>query len=475
MRHLTPFAAAALLAWVAVPLGSTVDWLPYECACGLLFVSALLALLSTSGALRPTWGQVPASLAYMAAVGMLRGSAGGIYSGVDALALIPVFYTALYSPHRRHLYVLLGALALFYLLGAAIGGVTAHPGDLYREALLTFAVSAIVGLTTQNLVARIRRQAEDSGRRERMLQQVGLAVSRLFDSDDPRSEACDAARTVSGASAAILFERTDSGDVVSTATAGMDVGPVTFPAAAVHPLHTAFATGLPRLISGLVEACSVYPELWEACGGPESILYQPVVRGDDVIGVLAVGWPTAMRASGARATVVALLAHEAGLAISRADEISALARTAQTDPLTGLPNRRAWDERLAHAAEAGEAVTIAMLDLDNFKRFNDTFGHPAGDRLLKATAAAWRDALRTEDLVARLGGEEFGVLLFDCDRPAALQVTERLRELVADGQTCSVGIAVRQPDEPIDTVLARADAALYHAKSTGRDRACISV
>lgn len=120
-------------------------------------------------------------------------------------------------------------------------------------------------------------------------------------------------------------------------------------------------------------------------------------------------------------------------------------------------------------------MTIAMLDLDNFKRFNDTFGHPAGDRLLKETTAAWRDALRPEDLVARLGGEEFGLLLFDCDLAAAVSVTDRLRDLVTHDQTCSLGMAVRHRDEPLDAVMARADRALYNAKAAGRDRACLSV
>jgi diguanylate cyclase (GGDEF)-like protein len=169
--------------------------------------------------------------------------------------------------------------------------------------------------------------------------------------------------------------------------------------------------------------------------------------------------------------VVALLAHEAALAIHRADEISALAGMATTDPLTGLPNRRAWDERLSRAVGENQPVTIAMLDLDHFKDFNDANGHPAGDRLLKETSAAWRDVLRAGDMVARLGGEEFGLLLFDCELDAAIEVTERLRELVTHGQTCSVGLAVRHPGEGVDTVMARVDRALYDAKSAGRDRA----
>ena len=116
--------------------------------------------------------------------------------------------------------------------------------------------------------------------------------------------------------------------------------------------------------------------------------------------------------------------------IDRADALSELTDMASTDPLTGLPNRRAWDARVAGALAAGERFTIAMLDFDHFKEFNDTHGHPAGDRLLRDTTAAWREQVRSGDLLARLGGEEFGLLLINCDTPRATEVIERLRGVV---------------------------------------------
>ena len=116
-----------------------------------------------------------------------------------------------------------------------------------------------------------------------------------------------------------------------------------------------------------------------------------------------------------------------------------------------------------------------MLDLDHFKQFNDAFGHPAGDRLLKEAAAAWRDQLRTGDVLARLGGEEFGVLLQNCDEETALEVVGRLLAHVPEGRTCSAGIAIQAPDESGEALVARADAALYEAKAAGRDRAHVSM
>ena len=126
--------------------------------------------------------------------------------------------------------------------------------------------------------------------------------------------------------------------------------------------------------------------------------------------------------------MVALLAHEVAAVISRADALDHLSDEALTDALTGLPNRRAWERQLRQLSAVGQQLAIGMLDLDHFKEFNDTYGHPAGDRLLKETAAAWRDQLRPGDVLARVGGEEFGLLLLDCDAHTASEVVDRLRD-----------------------------------------------
>jgi diguanylate cyclase (GGDEF)-like protein len=113
---------------------------------------------------------------------------------------------------------------------------------------------------------------------------------------------------------------------------------------------------------------------------------------------------------------------------------------------------------------------VAMLDLDNFKAFNDRYGHQSGDRLLRAATAAWKDALRPGDILARYGGEEFGVLLPNCNVADATAVIERLRAATPGGETCSAGIAeVQRGDSPL-AIMHRADEALYEAKSAGRDR-----
>jgi diguanylate cyclase (GGDEF)-like protein/PAS domain S-box-containing protein len=152
---------------------------------------------------------------------------------------------------------------------------------------------------------------------------------------------------------------------------------------------------------------------------------------------------------------------------------------AHTDELTGLPNRRAWEEELrrevARAARHGHPLCVVMLDLDRFKDYNDTHGHPAGDALLRDVAVAWRTAIRVTDFIARHGGEEFAALLSEV-RPdeAASSIVERLREAVPAGQTCSAGVALWDGAESPEAALARADAALYDAKRAGRNRISIA-
>jgi diguanylate cyclase (GGDEF)-like protein len=162
-------------------------------------------------------------------------------------------------------------------------------------------------------------------------------------------------------------------------------------------------------------------------------------------------------------------------AIKRADLLSQLTDMASTDSLTGLPNRRAWETNLHRALLEGEPFVLAMLDLDYFKSFNDTRGHPAGDRLLKETAVAWREELRSGDFLARIGGEEFALLLPHCATKDALAVVDRLRKRVRYEQTCSAGIVVQEPGEDADALMARVDKELYVAKAAGRDRVSLTV
>ncbi|WP_185827567.1 sensor domain-containing diguanylate cyclase [Halomonas nitroreducens] len=154
------------------------------------------------------------------------------------------------------------------------------------------------------------------------------------------------------------------------------------------------------------------------------------------------------------------------------------------DPLTGVANLRYFFERAAdeyaRVRRSGGDCSLLMLDLDHFKRINDHWGHATGDEVLKAFCDTVRDSLREVDLLGRLGGEEFAVLLPDTDREGAARVAERLRRRVEqhpvpqDSQvipyTVSCGVATLRPDDDsAEAVLRRADDALYRAKAAGRN------
>jgi diguanylate cyclase (GGDEF)-like protein len=146
---------------------------------------------------------------------------------------------------------------------------------------------------------------------------------------------------------------------------------------------------------------------------------------------------------------------------------------ARTDQLTGVPNRRAFDELLPDVLSsiaAGTPLCLALLDLDLFKDYNDTFGHPAGDQFLKDATAAWSRELRGTDVLARYGGEEFAVILRDCQLENAAGVLDKLRRATPAGQTVSVGIAQWDTLETRQAFVQRVDEALYEAKAAGRNR-----
>jgi diguanylate cyclase (GGDEF)-like protein len=172
-----------------------------------------------------------------------------------------------------------------------------------------------------------------------------------------------------------------------------------------------------------------------------------------------------------------VVARMAGLIRRVEEQAQELSGLASRDGLTGVLNRRSWDTALPLALDAarrtGRPLSVALVDLDHFKRFNDTYGHQAGDRLLKSAAAAWGEALRTTDVLYRYGGEEFGLVLAESGVDQAIAVVERLRVVTPEQQTFSAGVACWDGQETAEHLVARADAALYAAKTAGRNRTAV--
>ncbi|WP_341705702.1 GGDEF domain-containing protein, partial [Ferrovibrio sp.] len=188
--------------------------------------------------------------------------------------------------------------------------------------------------------------------------------------------------------------------------------------------------------------------------------------------------------------------HQAEETRELSADLERLRRLAETDPLTGLLNRRAFLDaaarQVAYARRYDRALAVVVADIDHFKVVNDRHGHAAGDVAIRAVAGRLQQAVRDSDLVARFGGEEFVVLLMESDIAAAVSYAERVRgaiggspvDLGTDGNgraaavtlTVSLGCTVLgQDDRDVQDAIDRADGALYAAKAAGRNRVRISV
>ena len=217
--------------------------------------------------------------------------------------------------------------------------------------------------------------------------------------------------------------------------------------------------------------------------GLSHTLAAPLQTEDGVIGAIVVSRRDRLAWDVPARRLLEGAAVEASAALARAYSFREATANASTDPLTGLPNRRYFDEfcgLLARRRRAGDAVAVLMIDIDKFKVLNDTLGHPVGDLVLQAVATAIVSAVREEDVPARVGGEEFAVLLRNPGPEVALEVGGRVCEAVRaldlgahgiKGVSVSVGVAnAREADEPIPEIIERADQALLRAKRAGRDR-----
>ena len=169
------------------------------------------------------------------------------------------------------------------------------------------------------------------------------------------------------------------------------------------------------------------------------------------------------------------------------EDLEDMRREALTDALTGIANRKLFDMELRRhardAMETGESVCLLMLDIDHFKKFNDTYGHQTGDEVLKLLASTMSKTVKGDDIPARYGGEEFAVILPETDLKGAVHVAEHIRKRISSKKlvnratnqnlgriTVSIGAALFEFGEPLTDFMKRADQALYKAKGNGRDQ-----
>ena len=379
---------------------------------------------------------------------------------------------------------ILGADVGPYLAGDGAGDGTrevTRPDGTVRWAYLTIGTSEVGGqpctlVQLQDITDRYL--AEEAVRdSDRLLAAVAAAARRIRTGEDARTTIIAALQDLAGADNVTLLEPPPAGAprelVATVATLAEVLGtrvPLDSPSMIAHtyrsaePVFIADADRDPRVSAALLRLVQ-----------SRSMLWQPVIAEGRVIAVLAVGWKRRVASIGDyRTRAVALLADETALALEHEKLLRRLEQMAFTDMLTALPNRRAWQETMdrviARAGLDGEPLTVAIVDLDHFKRYNDTRGHAEGDELLRRAAAAFAAELRDDDVIARWGGEEFVVALPATGTSRAVGVLDRLRAATPDGQTCSIGVAVWNGSETAEQVLQRADEALYTAKNEGRNR-----
>ena len=367
----------------------------------------------------PAW-----SIQICIAIGSLA-IARAIYHSHEPNAYYSIFYlwVALYS------FYFFGRFWGLVQLGIAAGAygwvLTQVPADSPLSLWVVTMVSlAVAGLLVDVLARELREREAESAGRARALAAVDTVAHELALRTNVESAApaiCDAASEVARAAGASLWQPTsDGGGLEATAATDPElVGKVVLlmgqprgrsgPSTPASRSSSARRTGAPRSTRRLVEQ-------FERRLGPVSADHarrEPDRRTCHLLGRAGPGTGPEVE------QVMSLLAAEASIAIERTKLLARLEQAARTDDLTGLPNRRAWDEHLARelarAKRVGTSLCVAMLDLDHFKEYNDRHGHQGGDRFLKEAAAAWQTRIRETDLIARYGGEEFAIALLDCE------------------------------------------------------------
>ena len=227
-----------------------------------------------------------------------------------------------------------------------------------------------------------------------------------------------------------------------------------------------------------LDACS---RLRGRDGGPHTGVCVPVAFMGRSLGVLHAAAPLPAAPPDGVVEDMRVLAERTGSRLGTLRAFARAERQASTDALTGLENRRSFEDRVRSLTSAGRGYAVLLADLDRFKSLNDTFGHETGDRALRLFAEVLRGTLRSGDVVARYGGEEFVVAIPDKDAAAGVQAAERLRAALAEAVanpdvptfTVSVGVADSSLAPTLAGQLRVADTALLTAKRDGRDRCVV--
>lgn len=403
-------------------------------------------------------------------IALLRQAQGGTVAGYGPLVILPVVWVGL-TGGRRAVVTITGVTALVFTAPILLVGAPLYPDTGWRGAVLWTVVAAVVGGVIRRVVVREREaaataQSRSSGLDRLIAGQTAVATHEL-DSRGGLTLIATSAMSVAGADAACV-QLLEGEDIVCSAVAGTaaDFLGRRYPASR-SLAGAAFRTGETFVCSDSESDSRVMRDACRAVGA-RTLIMIPLRDGTEVSAVLIVWSHTADAFRGYEAQLLAVLAHTSAAALARTALVDQLSSQATTDELTGLPNRRRWnemlDEALARSTRHRSPLTVLLLDLDGFKEVNDTWGHAAGDDLLQRVGAAWNQAVRDIDTLGRLGGDEFAIVLEDADESVARQVVARLELATPVDIGASIGLAVWDGNEPAGSLLARADEAMYRRK-----------
>jgi diguanylate cyclase (GGDEF)-like protein len=415
----------------------------------------------------PDWPRLVVVGLFCANVAVVREATGGARSGFSVMLLLVVVWQAAYGG-RAQMALSVAMTALTITVPIVLIGGDGYPDTEWRRTLIFCLVAGVIGAIVQGLVRRLNQ--------ERWVVDRVAGLGRSAADSDSRYALCRTALELTGADVAILFAPVAGGGVRVTASAGTEVPEATLePPWVPDVVRQAIVTGEQVFVPDF-EALDDHNTSASAAMGVHSWAHQPAgLDPDSITVVLSVAWSAPRRKlPSAAALAMPLLAIEAASSLDRAEMVDRLDALTRQDPLTGLLNRRGWDDHLtreiARVGRTGRPLSVALLDLDRFKVFNDAHGHLVGDQLLKAAAGAWSGALRTADVLARWGGEEFVVLMPETSPEDAEVVLTRMADRTPMDQTFSAGIVTVTTAEDPDTLMRAVDQAVYRAKAHGRDR-----
>jgi diguanylate cyclase (GGDEF)-like protein/putative nucleotidyltransferase with HDIG domain len=431
----------------------------------------------------PEWA-LPASSA--AAVAVIAGITQ-ITGGMDSPARLYIFFALVFSASflaPRHAAGLVVTCAVIWALPVfAERGAASAAGEL-AMALPIFCVVGAVILTGRRLLTAMRVAADRLSEEHHALRTIATAVAAGRPPENVCTLAAEQAARLLGADGAgiMRFDPDDHVTLVGTwQAAGIAAPPgARFPVVAGSEVAAIRGTGRAQRVDDNLGADNHQSKILVEHGFGTWAGTPVHVRGR-LWGALCVTGIEAFSLPADAEDHLSEFAELVGMAIANTEEVARLSADATTDPLTGLANHRAFQERLraelARAERHGRPVALALVDIDHFKAVNDVGGHGLGDEVLRAVARQLREHLRAEDALARVGGDEFAVLLPELDAAEAVAALERVRRHVerapfAGGArvTISAGVCDVADAADAEALTRYADGALYWSKEHGRNR-----